>query len=110
MGDGAGVDDAVARAQVLGRTAVELDGEVALEVVASDAAGNVSRRSVALAIRAVPPSRGAPVAYASVGGATAFAIVLALSLVAGALLRRRRRTRPLRDLLIAGSVEPPPER
>ncbi len=82
-------------------------GDVALEVVASDAAGNVSRRTVALALRAAPSARGGPVAYASVGGAVAFAAVLALSIVAAALLRRRRKARPLRRVLLAGSVERP---
>jgi Ca-activated chloride channel family protein len=81
------------------------DGEVALEVVASDAAGNVSRRGVSVSVRAGPPARGAPAAYASVGGAAAFATVLVLSVVAGALLRRRRRAPPLRRVLLAGSVQ-----
>ena len=86
------------------------DGDAALEIVASDAAGNVSRRTIALAVRAAPPARGGPVAYASVGGAAAFAAVVALALLAGALLRRGRKPRPLRKVLLSGSVEPPHDR
>ncbi|HET8541295.1 MAG TPA: VIT domain-containing protein [Anaeromyxobacter sp.] len=77
--------------------------------VASDAAGNVSRRSVPLAVRGDPSRRPGPVA-ASLGGAVAFAAVLVLSIVAGALLRRRRRARPLRTTLLAGSIERPRDR
>ncbi len=43
----------------------------------------------------------------SIGGAVAFTAVLVLSLVAGAVLRRRRRAHPLRRVLLAGSVERP---
>jgi Ca-activated chloride channel family protein len=64
------------------------EGEVALEIVASDAAGNVSRRMLALHI--AEGARQEPVAYASAGGAAVFASVLLGSLLAGAVLRRRR--------------------
>ncbi len=85
------------------------EGEVALEVAASDAAGNVSRRRLAVAVRAEPASRGGPVAYASLagaGGAVAFAAVLLAAILSAALLRgrRRRRPRPLGRVLLAGSV------
>jgi len=80
-------------------------GEIELEVVASDAAGNVTRRRVPLAIRAGPAPRGGPVAYAGVGGVAVFAAVLLASLVAAVLLRRRRKARPLHRVLLAGSVK-----
>jgi Ca-activated chloride channel family protein len=95
----------VALLQVPGDAA---DGVAELEVVASDAAGNVSRRRVAVRVREEP--RGAPAAYAGMGGAVAFAAVLVAALLAGVALRRRRRPRPLGRVLLAGSVRNARER
>ena len=61
-------------------------------------------------IRASPEAPHAPVAYAGMGGAAAFAGVLVAALVAGALLRRRRRPRPLARVLLARSVRNARER
>lgn len=62
-------------------------------------------------IRASPEApRRASVAYAGMGGAAAFAGVLLAALVAGALLRRRRRPRPLARVLLARSVRNARER
>jgi Ca-activated chloride channel family protein len=79
------------------------EGRVELEVVASDAAGNVSRRRVPVTVRP-EPARGR-VAYASVAGAAMFAAVLLAALVAAGLLRRRRRRPSLDRVLRAGSVK-----
>jgi Ca-activated chloride channel family protein len=88
-----------------------VEGEAELEVVASDAAGNVSRRRVAFAVRTDPERRGGPVAYAGVGGAAAaFAAVLLSATLAAALVRRRRPPRPLRRALLAGAVRRARER
>jgi hypothetical protein len=81
------------------------EGRIELEVAAADAAGNVSRRRVTLALRASPPSADGPVALAGVGGALALVAALLVPLVALVLLRPRRRP-PLERLLRAGSVKP----
>lgn len=79
-------------------------GRIELEVVAADAAGNVSRRRVPLSVRAEPPGEGR-VAYAGVAGAVAAAAALVAALVALALLRRRRAPPPLDRVLRAGAVK-----
>jgi Ca-activated chloride channel family protein len=79
------------------------EGAVELEIAASDAAGNVSRRTVPLVI-GVPASPG-PTAYAGAGGAAASASVLVAALVLAFVLRRRRGPgRPLDRVLLAGAV------
>ncbi len=87
-----------------------LEGEARLEVVASDTAGNVSRRRVPLLILAAPSGRERAVAYASAGGAAVFAAVVLVALVAAMLLRRRRKPRSLERVLLAGSVRNARER
>jgi Ca-activated chloride channel family protein len=78
-------------------------GPAELEVAASDAAGNVSRRRVALEVR--PGTTRLPFAEAGVLAlALAGGPVLVLVLAAGAILRRRRGPRPLALTLLAGSV------
>jgi hypothetical protein len=78
-------------------------GTASLEVVASDAAGNVSRRGLDVEIL----SPFAPRALqASLLGALLVAGPIALLLLGiVALLRRRRGPRPLSQLLIAGSLK-----
>jgi Ca-activated chloride channel family protein len=67
------------------------EGEGELEIAASDAAGNVSRRRVPLAVRArTTPGERARYASAA-GGAATFAAVALGALLAAALLRRPRR-------------------
>jgi hypothetical protein len=85
------------------------EGAVELEVVASDAAGNVSRRTVPLRVGGnAPPVR---TAYASAGGAAVFAAVLLAALgLAIALRRRRRPGRPLDRVLLARTVKRAGER
>lgn len=80
------------------------EGRVELEVAASDAAGNVSRRRVAVAVRAEPSGNGR-VAHASVAGAAAAGAGLVVLAVAWVLLRRRRARPPLSRVLIARSVK-----
>jgi Ca-activated chloride channel homolog len=80
------------------------EGGVELEVAASDAAGNVTRRTVPLAVRAGPAPDG-PVAYAGMAGAAVFAVVLLGALAAAALLRGRREAPPLERVLRAGSLK-----
>ena len=80
------------------------DGRIELEVAAADAAGNVSRRRVPLAIRAAAPP-GGRVAYASAAGLAALAAGLVAALLALVLLRRRRAQPPLDRVLRAGSVK-----
>jgi Ca-activated chloride channel family protein len=63
-------------------------GLAELEVAASDAAGNVSRRRIPVTIRAVPARR--EVAFADAGGVALWAAVALTALVAAAILRRRR--------------------
>jgi Ca-activated chloride channel homolog len=80
------------------------EGAAELELAASDAAGNVSRRRLAVAIAAGPAgpaSLQAGVVGVALGAVTA--LVLAVALVA-AVRRRRRGPRPLAQLLLAGSV------
>jgi Ca-activated chloride channel family protein len=93
-------------AAVLRVPADAAEGRAELEVAASDAAGNVSRRRVAFAVRA-EPSADRRVAYAGVTGAAAAAGVgiVGLLVVALVLLRRRRPRPPLPRVLIAGSVK-----
>jgi Ca-activated chloride channel family protein len=84
-----------------------LEGEAQLEVVASDAAGNVSRRRVPLRILAAPSGRERAVAYASAGGVAVVAavvLVAVVAVVAAMLLRSRRKPRPLERVLLAGSI------
>jgi Ca-activated chloride channel family protein len=86
------------------------EGEGELELVASDAAGNVSRRRVPLQVRAGPVEERT-VAYASaVGGAAVFAAVTVVALLAAVLLRRRRAPRPLGRVLLAAAVKDARER
>jgi Ca-activated chloride channel family protein len=66
------------------------EGSGELELAASDAAGNVSRRRIPLEIRASASGSAQEVAYASVGGAIAFAAVVLGGAAAALLLRRRR--------------------
>ena len=101
-------DAAPATPKLTGRT---VDGKQVVEfplahtrVVASDTAGNVSRRRVPLRILAAPSGRERAVAYASAGGAAVFAAVVLVALVAAVLLRRRRKPRPLERVLLAGSI------
>lgn len=85
-------------------------GRAELEVVASDAAGNVSRRRVALSIVSPPAPRGEEVAYASTAGIAIGAAVLLVAVLASLLLRRTRRPRPLSRVLLARSVKRADER
>ncbi len=80
-------------------------GRAELEIVASDAAGNVSRRRLGLAIRegaAVRP--GEAVAEASVAGVAVGAVVLAVAVTGALLLRRRSAPRPLGRRLLASTL------
>jgi Ca-activated chloride channel family protein len=83
------------------------DGVAALEVVASDAAGNVSRRHVTVAIRAAPAQGSPRILHAGVGGVAALAAVVLVLLASGAALslRRHRSPVPLHPRLLAGSVK-----
>jgi hypothetical protein len=86
-------------------------GEGELEVVASDAAGNVSRRRVALVVTEAPAAGAVARAAVGVGGALAFAAVVLAAFVAAAVLRRRRRPPARLDrVLLAGSVKHARER
>lgn len=78
-----------------------VEGEAELEIAASDAAGNVSRRRIPLAIRAEPSRRETAIAYASAGGVAVFAAILAGALAAAILLRRQRKPRTLDRVLLA---------
>ncbi|HYG68675.1 MAG TPA: hypothetical protein VD838_13485, partial [Anaeromyxobacteraceae bacterium] len=80
-------------------------GEGTLELVASDAAGNVSRRRVPLAVVAggAASRADAAAAAAALAVATALAVVLA-ALAVAAVLRRRRGPAPLGIVLLAGAV------
>jgi Ca-activated chloride channel family protein len=86
------------------------DGAVALEVAASDAAGNVSRRNVTVRVRAEPARRGLPAAYAGIGGTIALLGLLVAALVALVLARRRRPRGALGRVLLAGAVKRADER
>jgi hypothetical protein len=85
------------------------EGPVELEIVASDAAGNVSRRTVPLRVeRGGTP---APAAYASAASAAVFAAVLLAAIALAIVLRRRRRPgRPLDRVLLARTVKRAGER
>ena len=78
-------------------------GAVALEVVASDSAGNVSRRAHGLRILGAPlaprPLQASLLVAALVAGPL---LLVAIAIVA--VLRRRRGPEPLSRLLIAGSL------
>ena len=78
------------------------EGRIELEVVASDAAGNVSRRRVATVVRAQPPG-DRRVAYASVAGVAAAGAALVGLLSLALVVLRRRRSRPPLPRVLAGS-------
>jgi Ca-activated chloride channel family protein len=87
------------------------EGAAELEVAASDAAGNVARRTVPLAVRAGPAvGEDGRVAYAGMAGAAAFATVLLGALVAAVLLRGRHAPPPLERVLRAGAPKRAGER
>jgi Ca-activated chloride channel family protein len=71
-------------------------GPAEVEIVASDAAGNVSRRRIPLTIRA-GASPGDRATFASVGGVAVFAAVALTALIAAAMLRRKRGPQALAD-------------
>jgi Ca-activated chloride channel homolog len=79
-------------------------GPASLEVVASDAAGNVSRRRIVVDVQPAagesPPVLASLLALAVAAGPVALII-----LAASAVLRRRPGPRPLGLTLLAGSVE-----
>ncbi len=84
------------------------EGPAAIEVAASDAAGNVSRRRVPIAVRAGGAPADAAVAYAGMGGLLAFTAVVLAAALAAVMLRRPRKPRPLERALVAGSGEARP--
>ncbi len=80
-------------------------GSAELEIVASDAAGNVSRRHLAVAIREGAPARpDEAVAGAGAAGVAVGAVVLTIGVFGAMLLHRRAAARPLRRRLLAGTV------
>jgi Ca-activated chloride channel family protein len=80
-------------------------GRAELEIVASDAAGNVSRRRLSVAIREGAPARpDEAVAQAGVAGVAVGAVVLAVAVISAMLLRRRRAPRPLGRRLLASTL------
>ncbi len=82
-----------------------VSGRAELEIVASDAAGNVSRRRLAVAIREGAPVRpGEAVALAGIAGVAVGALVLAVAVMGALLLHRRRTPRPLARRLLAGTL------